>query len=188
MPRHWTIHGHAIVCDAGCIADADGAMPAVLRNDADWALFQAELDRSVLTVLGRLGHESHPNSRGRLRMVVSGRARGLERRTDAWWWNPADLGLREALVRAAPEGGLIGVPGGRSIFDLVLNEGFDGFHLTRKRGVRIEGGTPLFSAMGEGLSPEDVLARSGLVPGPAVVIDPAADVWSVLWSRPTSAA
>ena len=36
-------------------ADAQGRFPDALKNDADWAYFQAELNRSAVTVLGRLG-------------------------------------------------------------------------------------------------------------------------------------
>ena len=39
----WDFHAYAIVCRNDCIADAEGGMPAALKNDADWAYFQAEL-------------------------------------------------------------------------------------------------------------------------------------------------
>ena len=45
------IHGYAIVSDDDRIADARGVMPRALLNDADWAYFQAELDRADLVVL-----------------------------------------------------------------------------------------------------------------------------------------
>ena len=72
------IHGYAIVSDNDCIADASGHTPDVLRNDADWAYFQAELNKSAVTVLGRLGHEANPNPKGRLRMVLSSSSTGLK--------------------------------------------------------------------------------------------------------------
>ena len=74
------VHGYAILSDDDCIADASGATPQALRNDADWKYFQRELDRSDLTVLGRLGHEANPNAKSRARLVLSHGARGLERR------------------------------------------------------------------------------------------------------------
>jgi len=55
MTPHWPIVGFAIVSADDRIADAGGAMPDALRNEADWQRFQAELDASALTVLGRLG-------------------------------------------------------------------------------------------------------------------------------------
>ena len=76
------IHGYAIVSDNDCIADASGRTPDVLRNEADWAYFQAELGQSAVTVLGRLGHEANPNPKGRLRMILSSSSTGLERRRD----------------------------------------------------------------------------------------------------------
>ena len=39
----WDIHGYAIVCDDGCIADASGALPRALMNDADCAARVAEV-------------------------------------------------------------------------------------------------------------------------------------------------
>jgi hypothetical protein len=182
MPT-WQLHGHAIVSADHCIADRKGRMPDALRNDADWALFQAELDRAVITLLGRLGHEVHPNPRGRRRLVVSSQVRNLEMRSDGWWWNPAGLPLRDALAEAAPEGGIVAVPGGRLVFDLALALGFDGFHLTRSHRVTLPDGIPVFSQVGPDTTPEALLARHGLRPGPERVVDAEADVTSVFWSR-----
>jgi hypothetical protein len=47
------IHGYAIASDDDRIADAGGAMPKALHNEADWAYFQAELDRSDLIAYSR---------------------------------------------------------------------------------------------------------------------------------------
>ena len=49
------IHGYAIVSEDDRITDGSGATPEVLRNQADWAYFQRELDRADLVVLGRIG-------------------------------------------------------------------------------------------------------------------------------------
>ncbi|MDE3175476.1 MAG: hypothetical protein KGM15_05120, partial [Pseudomonadota bacterium] len=59
------IHGYAIVSQDDRIADAAGIMPECLKNDADWAHFQAELDRADWIALGRASHEAAPNQRGR---------------------------------------------------------------------------------------------------------------------------
>ena len=37
------LHGYAIISDDHCIGDAQGRFPEALRNDADWAYFQAGL-------------------------------------------------------------------------------------------------------------------------------------------------
>jgi len=181
---NWSIHGHAIVSADDRIAGPDGLTPESLRNDADWARFQAALDEAAVTVLGRLGHEANPNLKRRNRLVLSSSARGIERRADAWWWNPADALLDEALARAAPAGGVAAVPGGRQVFDMFLEIGFDAFHLVRARDVRIADGVPVFSAVTAGESAEHTLAAHGLVPGPTEELDPAAGVLLTVWRPP----
>ncbi len=178
----YAFHGHAIVSADDRIADATGRTPPGLRIAADWARFQAALDRSVLTVVGRLGHEANPNRRGRNRLVLSSGAAGVERRDDAWWWNPAAAPLAKALALAAPQGGLVAVPGGRRVFDLFLEIGYDEFHLTRVDHVRLGAGVPLFSAVASGSDAEAVLAAHGLVAGPPLPLEPG--VRLVLWRKP----
>jgi hypothetical protein len=109
------IHGYAIVSDDDRIAGADGVTPPSLRNNADWAYFQRELDRADLVALGRLGHEANPNVKGRRRLVLSSHASGLERHGDAWWWSPAQTSWHEAAATLLPNGGRVVRPlsGGR---------------------------------------------------------------------------
>lgn len=178
----YAFHGHAIVSADDRIADASGQTPPSLRIAADWELFQAALDRSVVTVLGRLGHAANPNRRGRNRLVLSSHGSGIERRADAWWWNPAQAPLAEALARAAPRGGLVAVPGGRRVFDLFLDVGYDAFHLTRAERVQVGDGVPLFSAIGGGVGADAVLVARGLAAGPPVAI--ADGVTTVVWRTP----
>jgi dihydrofolate reductase len=175
------IHGYAIVSDNNCIADASGRTPDVLRNDADWAYFQAELNKSSLTVLGRLGHEANPNPRGRLRMVLSSSSPGLDRRSDGWWWSPEKLPWDKAIRTVLPEGGRVAVPGGRQVFDLFLKIGYDAFHLTRAEGITVPDGVPLFSASAGGRSAEDILATGGLMPGERQILDPLIPVTLTIW-------
>jgi dihydrofolate reductase len=182
MSPAWPIIGLAIVSDDDCIADAAGAMPAALRNDADWQRFQAELDASAVTVLGRLGHEAHGNARNRLRMVVSSGSPGLERRSDGWWWNPVRVAWPEAIAAVLPAGGRVAVPGGQGVFDLFLALGYAEFHLTRAKGVRVPGGRGLFSSVTAGRSAEEVLAGHGLAPGVTVEIDGQARISSTCWT------
>ena len=177
------VHGYAILSDDDCIADASGATPQALRNDADWKYFQRELDLADLTVLGRLGHEANPNAKGRTRLVLSHGARGLERRGDAWWWNPAQVPWAEASARLLPKGGRVAVPGGQAVFDLFLGLGYAAFHLTRARGVLVPGGRKVFGACRPGVSAEDLLRRAGLRAGAVVVLDAAANVALNVWRR-----
>ncbi|MFT7026169.1 MAG: hypothetical protein ACJAVS_000385 [Paracoccaceae bacterium] len=178
-PSPWQIHGYAIVCEAGCIADAGGTLPKALMNDADWAYFQAELDLADITVLGRVSHEAAPNPKGRLRVVMTSRVDGLIHGGDAWLWNPGDLPATDMLTALLPLGGRVAVPGGRGPFDLFLIHGFAGFHLSRKAGVTLAGGVPAFSGGG---APEDHLRAAGLVPGPVRDIDPDDRVTLTVWT------
>jgi hypothetical protein len=183
MIERWRIHGHAIVSADDRIAAADGRTPPDLRNEADWNRFQAALDAAAVTVLGRLGHQANPNARRRNRMVVSSASHGLERRDDGWWWNPARTPIASALARAAPDGGIVAVVGGRLVFDLFLAIGFDAFHLARAGRVLIPDGIPLFSAIGGGRGADRILAGTGLVAGPPTVLDATAAVSVVAWRR-----
>ena len=119
----------------------------------------------------RISHEVTPDRSGRLRIVVSAHADGIERRDDGWWWSPPRVPVADMLARVLPDGGAIGVPGGRGVFDIFLAYGYDAFHLTRARGVALPGGTPLFSDCLTGRA-EAVLARHGLAPGPETILDP----------------
>ena len=175
------VHGYAIVSDNDRIADATGRTPDVLRNDADWAYFQAELNRSDVTVLGRLGHEANPNPRNRVRVVLSSSSHGIERRTDGWWWNPQKLSWHEAIRRVLPHGGRVAVPGGRRVFDLFLGIGYDAFHLTRAEGVTVPEGVAVFSQCDAGKSAETVLSEAGFKPGTRQVLDQAVPVSLVIW-------
>jgi hypothetical protein len=60
---------------------------------------------------------------------------------------------------------------------------YDAFHLSRAAHVRIPGGLPVFTEVGPNATPEDVLARHGLKPGPRHDLDDAAGVTVVTWTR-----
>ena len=178
----WLFHGHAIVSADDFIADAAGQTPASLRNEADWGRFQAELDCAAVTVLGRLGHEANPNRKRRNRLVLSSAASGIERRGDAWWWNPAEVPLGDALAAAAPKGGIVAIPGGMRVFDLFLAAGYDEFHLARAETVVLSEGIPIFSAVRHGVTAEAVLSARGLAPVKRVMLDPLAQVSLTIWA------
>ena len=175
------IHGYAIVSDDDRIADACGAMPKALRNDADWAYFQAELDRADLIALGRVSHEATPNAKGRRRLVLSRSARGLEARVDGWWWNPQTAAWPEVVAALVGPGGRVGVPGGPAAFELFLKIGFAAFHLSRARGVKLPGGRGLFEACERGVPAEQILSVAGLRAGETIAIDEAARVELTVW-------
>lgn len=185
MIGRYEIHGHAIVSADDRIADRNGVTPPSLRNEADWQRFQAALDLAAVTVLGRLGHEANPNLKRRARLVLSSSAKGIERRADAFWWNPAEALFEEALALAAPAGGIVAVPGGRRVFDyFLLGIGFHEFHLSRATRVAIPDGVPVFSEVLAGRPAVDILAGHGLVADPVEMLDPVASVEFTRWSLP----
>jgi dihydrofolate reductase len=175
--------GHAILSDEGCIADAAGKMPDALKNPADWAYFQGHLDRAAIVITGRLGHEAHPNTPGRQRLVfTSGAAgQGFSRAGDVAFIDPARFDVKEAFARIAPQGGTIAVTGGTGVFDWFAEQRlYTAFHLVRVRGVRIPGGRPLFAG---GKTPEDMLLGMGLLPTERRMLDAAKNVELVVFVR-----
>jgi hypothetical protein len=183
LPPRIEIHGYAIVSRDDRIAGADGRTPDALRNEADWAYFQRGLDQAGLIALGRLGHEANPNPRGRRRLVLSRTANGLERRDNAWWWNPGRVAWEEVCAALLPAGGRVAVPGGRDVFDFFLGVGYDAFHLSRAERIRIGAGRALFAACDAGIGAAAVLERAGLRAGPTETLDAAADVTLTVWRR-----
>lgn len=171
-----TIEGHAIVSADGMIADAAGEYPPALRNDADWAQYQAALDRSALVVLGRRGHERHPNP-GRRRLVLTHRvARLAEDPNDprATLWNPGTLPLRDAVAALGIDAGIIAITG---VFDLFIAD-YDRFALSESHRLLLAG-RPCFA----GGHPRAVLAEAGLRPISVELIDPVAMVTTTVWER-----
>jgi hypothetical protein len=175
------IHGYAIVSSDDRIADTTGLMPAALRNDADWRYFQAELDRADVVAIGRVSHEATPNVKGRRRLVLSREARGLERRADALWWNPLRKSWSDVIAEIAPGAVRVAVPGGQAAFDVFLDIGYSGFHLSRATRIALPGGRGLFRACERGVSSAALLAQNRLVAGPAEAIDAEAGVTLTLW-------
>jgi hypothetical protein len=167
------IHGYAIVSRNDCIADAAGSMPTSLQNDADWAYFQAELDRADWVALGRLSHLATANVRGRRRLIVSHGSRGLEKRDDGVWWRPDAIPFNDVVARLLPDGGRIAVPGGQGVFEMFLAIGFTAFHLARAEAVTLPGGRRIFVGTSEA---DDRLQRAGLAAGPTRWLDEPARV------------
>lgn len=175
----FSIIGHAIVSADGMIADRQHMMPLALKNDADWRRFQAALNDAALVVVGRLGHEAHPNP-GRKRLVVTSRVAWLERDPaddNAMLWNPVGIGLTRVLAGLGLTEGTIAVTGGTRVFDLFLPL-FTQFDLVEVTGVTIPDGVPCFT---DG-PPAAMLARAGMVAGTPEALDAGVDL--TVWSRP----
>lgn len=178
----YEVEGHAIVSADGMIADAAGLMPEPLRNEADWRIFQAALDRAAVVVVGSLGHRRHPNP-GRRRLVFTSQVAAIE--TDpsdplAVLFNPAGAPLDRALAFGDFPPGIIAVTGGRRVFDHFLAR-FDRFALAEVDGFVLPGGIPCFS----GGHPRTMLAASGLRPDGRRVIDQSAAVSLTVWTLPS---
>jgi hypothetical protein len=183
MPGSLDITGYAIVSDDDKIAGADGLTPASLRNPKDWELYQRAQELASVVVFARRSHELEPNVHKTPRLVVSRDAAGLEQRPDGWWWDPRRTTWEEVAARVLRAGGRVAVGGGQVVFDLFLMIGFDGFHLSRARGVKLPGGRSVFSACDAGVSAATVLEQHGLSLTKTVPLDPAQDVDMTIWRR-----
>jgi hypothetical protein len=158
------IIGHAIVSADGMIADAAGKMPSQLRSEADWRHFQAALDASDLTVIGRRAAERFPNP-GRRRLVVTrGVGAMAVRDHSTTLWNPAGIGFAAVLQSLGLAEGRIAVTG---LFDLFLGR-FTGFDLAEVHGLTLPGGQHCFASG----HPRAVLALAGLAPQPFEPLEP----------------
>ncbi len=177
------IHGYAIVSDDDKIAAADGLTPVSLRNEKDWNYYQRALANSDLVVLGRRSHELEPNDRGDPRLVLSREGAGLEQRGDAWWWDSSRVSWEDAVGRVLPNGGEVAVSGGQVAFDLFLAIGFEAFHLSRAKGVKLPGGRGVFSACDRGVPAETVLAEGGLSISQTIPLDPEHCVTMNVWRK-----
>lgn len=168
------IVGHAVVSADGRIADHLRQMPAALRNDKDWVRFQAALDRAQLVVLGRLGHEAHPNP-GRRRLVMTSRVERFEPIDDlVTLWNPAGMDFRDVAAELGVTDGVVAVVGGQQVFDYFLRR-FTRFDLVTVDGALLPDGVPCFSTGW----PDEVLAQAGLRVVERELLDPGVrlDVW-----------
>ncbi len=180
LPPALTFEGHAIVSADGMIADAAGLMPAALRNKADYALFQAALDRATLVVLGRRGHQRHPNA-GRQRLVMTGGVVGLVADpgdAQSHFWNPATKPLPEVLAALGIAAGIVAITGGTRGYDYFASL-LHRFSLAESNALVLPGGTPCFSVG----HPRIALAAAGLVPGPMQMLDATAAVSLTAWRR-----
>ena len=179
------IEGYAIVSADGMIADGNGVMPRVIRNDADQKFLQSELDRAALVVHGRHSYEGGPRAARRKRLILTRAIPGIApdpSHPNAFLWNPAGATLEQAIAVLRPGDGMIAVVGGTEVFGLFLSL-YDAFHLTRAAYATIPGGRAAFPQVGPHLTPDDVLTRNGLRPTTRRDIDPEAGIALTNWER-----
>jgi dihydrofolate reductase len=179
------IEGYVIVSADGMIADANGVMPALIKNDADQHFFQDGLDHAAALVHGRHSHEGGPRAARRKRLVVSRQIAAIAPNPNypnAMFWNPTGATLEQALAHIEVTDGIVAIIGGTGVFSMFLPR-YDAFHLSHAAHAKIPGGRPVFAAVGPHATPEDVLMRHGLKPGPRRELDPTAGVSEVTWTR-----
>lgn len=179
------VEGYVIVSSDGMIADASGAMPASIRNDADQKLFQDGLDRVAVVVHGRHSHEGGPRAARRKRLILTRQVATIApdpTHPNSLLWNPAGATIEQAIAELRASDGAIAAIGGTEVFSMFLPV-YDAFHLSRAAHAKIPGGRPVFAGVGADLTPEDVLTRHGLKPGPKSDLDAAAGVTLVSWER-----
>ena len=179
------IEGYAIVSTDGRIADANGVMPDSLRYDADQRFLQSALDRAAAVINGRHSAEGGPRAAQRKRLIVTRQIAAVAAsadNTNELLWNPAGATLEKALEALGVVDGTIAVIGGPEVFSMFLPL-YDAFDLSRAARTTIPGGLPVFAEVGPNATPEDVLARHGLKPGPRRDLDASAGVTVVTWTR-----
>ena len=185
----YEIVGYVIVSADGMIADAKGQMPDSIRNEADQKYFQSGLDAAAAIVHGRHSHEGGPRAARRKRLVLTRQTASVapdSSHPNALLWNPVGATLEQALESLGVADGVIAIIGGPEIFSLFLPL-YATFQLSRAARARIPGGLPVFTECGPNATPEDVLTRHGLSPGPRRNLDAAAGVTLVTWRRGPSA-
>jgi dihydrofolate reductase len=179
------VEGYAIVASDGMIADARGTMPDAIRNAADQAFLQSGLDRAAIVAHGRQSYEGGPHAARRKRLILTRQIAAVEpdpSHPNSLMWNPAGATLEEAIKALGAADGSIAVIGGTEVFSMFLPF-YDAFHLSRAARAKIPSGRPVFGEVGPNATPEDVLARHGLKPGPRRDLDADAGVTVVTWER-----
>ncbi len=179
------VEGYVIVSSDGMIADINGVMPPSIQNDADQKVFQDALDRVAVVVHGRHSHEGGPRAARRKRLVVTRQIAAIApdpAHPHSLLWNPDGAMIEQAIAALGAPAGAIAPIGGTEVFSIFLPV-YDAFHLSRAAHAKIPGGRPVFVGVGPDATPEDVLARHGLKPGPRRALDAAAGVTLVIWER-----
>jgi len=179
------VEGYAIVSEDGMLANSAGLMPQSLKFEADQAFFERGLDGVDVVVHGRHSREQQRRSDLRRRLILTRRVAAISsdpNNNNALFWNPAGGTLEQALAVLGVRDAGVAVIGGTEVFGMFLDR-YSVFFLTRAPGVRLPGGRPVFPEV-PARTPEDVLARHGLEPGPRQVLDAVRALAVVGWHRP----
>lgn len=184
MPYPRRIDGYAIISEDGMLANAAGVMPDSLKFDADQRFFAQQLDRVHAVAHGRHSHEQQPRSHLRRRLILTRHVAAIApdpANANALFWNPSGASFEAAWTRLGVPDGILAVIGGSEVFGMFLDR-YDMFHLSRAAGVWLPGGRSVFPEV-PARTPEEVLTRHRLRPGPRQVLDADKGVTLVAWHR-----
>ena len=79
-------------------------MPRALISETDWLLFQEDLNRSDLVILGRASYVKFSENK-RNRLIPTNQINGYEKGDDICFFNPNDIPINEILLKG--KGGTI---------------------------------------------------------------------------------
>jgi dihydrofolate reductase len=187
MQRRPRIEGYAIVSREGMIAKSDGSFPEELRIPADQQFYQESLERASAIANGRHSAEGGPKQKARKRIRVTRQVHRVIADPDnpnVVLWNPGVASFDEAWQRLNVDDGVLAVVGGTEVFALFLTIGYDAFFLSRTQ-VSLARGRPVFPGVGHGVTPEDVLAKHGLVLKETRLLDPVSETVLEEWGPNT---
>ncbi len=168
------IEGYAIISKEGMIARSDGSFPEEIKIAADHEFYQASLDRAAAVANGRHSAEGGPKEKQRRRIILTRRINGVvpdPKNQKALLWNPGSAPFDEVWQRLGIADGILAVVGGTDVFGLFLGIGYDAFFLSRTD-ASIPRGRPVFPGVGNGVTPEEVMKKYGLVLRDSRVLDP----------------
>jgi hypothetical protein len=160
-------------------------MPQSLKWEADHRFFTAALQKVDLVAHGRNSNEGQPDSTGRRRLWMTRSVATLQPRPGVerqWDWNPEGLALEDACRAVGLERGIVAILGGTAAYDWFLPF-YGAFNLSRAERALIPGGAPVFSAIRDGLTVEEIFRRNGLEAEPKLQLDEANGVTLTRWVR-----
>tara|TARA_B100001939_G_scaffold344184_1_gene358159 strand:+ start:41 stop:601 length:561 start_codon:yes stop_codon:yes gene_type:complete len=140
-----SVIGHAIVSGNFCIADTLGNMPDGLKSEVDWEMFQSDLDKSDLVILGRKSFEKYQSSK-RFRLVATASLSSFLKQEDIIFFNPNDISIRQILTKLDIFPKKIAIAGGRLVYELVFKDlYYTEFHLSIKTNFMMPNGVPVLN-------------------------------------------
>src|SRR6185436_2921276 len=159
------IEGYAVISKEGMIATSDGKFPEAIKIPADHEFYQRGVAAASAVANGRHSAEGGPKEKERRRIVLTRRVDVITpdpHNPKAILWNPATAPFDEVWARFGLDDGTLAVVGGTDTFGLFLTIGYDAFYLTRTD-ASIPRGRPVFPGVDAHTTPEEVMAKHGLV-------------------------